>query len=128
MGVRLELRRVRYSQLGNTAGIVSAQERAKADAQLLAKKESAAEDTFLLAIDAPGISATALQDLPYVSQKGAVRTAVQLHDLLRKPGRESLLEMYSADVAEFVVQVADRSGGGADEDRLDPAYLPGLTL
>lgn len=125
--VRLELRRSRYSMLSQG---LSAQERAKADAELLSKKAASSDDTFLLAIAAPGISATALRDLPFVSQKGASRTAAQLHDLLGKPGRESLLEMYSADVAEFFVQVADRSGrgAGANEDRLDPAHLPGLAL
>merc|ERR1712060_232261 len=125
--VRLELRRTRHSQLGGSLGL-SAQEHTKADAEFLAKRSTASGENFLLAIEAPGVSATAVQELPFVSQKGADRTAKQLYDLLRKPGRDSLLEMYSADVAEFFVQVSDTGNSAVAGETLDAAHLDGLTL
>jgi len=119
--VRLELRRSRLGQLGGGAA------RTAQDAELLAKRAEAEGETFLLAISAPGVAATAARAMAFVSQKGAARTAGQLRDLLGKPGRESLLEMYSDDVAEFSVPVVGR-GFGAGEEGLDIAYLDGLGL
>eukprot|EP00913_Durusdinium_trenchii_P029979 g28092.t1 len=50
------------------------------------------------------------------------RTADQLRELLLKPGRESLLEMYSDDVAEFSVPV------GGEDEVLELRYIRWLNL
>merc|ERR1711933_100660 len=77
--LRLELRRARQSQLGTGGGAaVGAVGRVAAD--LFAQRAKADSAHFLLAIDAPGVAATAVRSLPFVSQKGAARTAMQLQD------------------------------------------------
>lgn len=121
----LELRRTRHGQLG-----ASAAQRAAAQSTLLSARAEKPEEVFLVAVDAPGINtATSLKSMQYVSQKGAERSAGKLRELLQKPGRESLLEMYREDVAEFAVPVLAASRGGQpDEEGLDGAHLPGLFL
>lgn len=111
--LKLELHRSRQGQLGR-----SGRSGVAATAALLAKRAESTGEDFLLAIDAEGVPADKVQTIPYISQKGAARTAEQLRNLLLKPGRESLLEMYSDDIAEFSVPV-----GGSEEEVLEPRYL-----
>merc|ERR1712151_1095004 len=85
--LHLELRRARYGSLG-ASGVLTAKERAASD-QLVAKRAEESESTFLLAVDAPGVSPSAVRSKDFVSQKGAPRTAQQLTKLLKKPGNES---------------------------------------
>jgi len=117
--LKLELRRARHGLLGAQR---SASDRAAADAVLLARRAAEADSSFLLAVDAPGVAAAATRTLGFVSQKGAARTAQQLLQLLQKPGREGLLEMYADDVAEFSVEV------GPAEDQLAPRWVGGLRI
>lgn len=112
--LRLELRRARTLAYSSTA-----HGRAAA-AALAAQRASLLGVSFLLAVDGPEVDIAATREIPFVSQKGAARSAEQLLQLLRKPGRESLLEMYSDDVAEFSVPV------GNEEADLDPRHIPGL--
>eukprot|EP00442_Polarella_glacialis_P045885 CAMPEP_0115144156 /NCGR_PEP_ID=MMETSP0227-20121206/61258_1 /TAXON_ID=89957 /ORGANISM="Polarella glacialis, Strain CCMP 1383" /LENGTH=622 /DNA_ID=CAMNT_0002553241 /DNA_START=32 /DNA_END=1900 /DNA_ORIENTATION=+ len=120
--LKLELRRSRTGQLGRSGG---ARSRAAANADLLAQRAASEEEDFLLAIDADGMPETDVQTLHYVSQKGAARTAQQLCDLLAKPGRESLLQMYSDDVAEFSIPVENPS---VDAEALEPSLVRYLGL
>lgn len=107
--IRFELRRTRHSAL--CAGM-NAAERAKAEGSLSSKREA---DSYILTIDAPGLHMADVRCLPFLSQKGAKKTAKQLADLLEKPGRESLKAMYSDDVAEFSVLVRqDATEEGVD--------------
>jgi len=111
--LRLELRRARQGQLGTGAGATTgALGRVAAD--LIAQKAQIESEGFALAIDAPGIVASSVRHLSFVSQKGASRSATQLRELLEKPGRESLLAMYSDDVVEFSVPVGSVSDAQAD--------------
>jgi len=110
--IRFELRRTRHSAL--TAGL-SKNERAKADAMMNAKREP---DSYFLCVDAPGVDMADVRCLPFLSSKGAKKTARQLSDLLEKPGREDLKAMYSDDVAEFSVLVR----ADATEEGLDAAH------
>jgi len=82
-------------------------------------------ETFTLTVDAPGIDLSVLRPAPFVSAKGAAKTAQQLRDLLRKPGRESLLAMYSEDVAEFSVPVVARN---SNDEGLDFGKISGLVF
>eukprot|EP00933_Yihiella_yeosuensis_P022568 TRINITY_DN17766_c0_g1_i1.p1 TRINITY_DN17766_c0_g1~~TRINITY_DN17766_c0_g1_i1.p1 ORF type:complete len:644 (-),score=119.28 TRINITY_DN17766_c0_g1_i1:140-2011(-) len=122
--LKLELRRSRHGQLGRGSG---ARPRAAESASLLSKRADSTEEDFLLAIDADGIAAADVETLQYVSQKGAARTAQQLRDLLAKPGRESLLEMYSDDVAEFSIPVVEGKPS-AGEEGLDSTLVHFLGL
>mmetsp|Transcript_27243 Transcript_27243/g.71927 ORF Transcript_27243/g.71927 Transcript_27243/m.71927 type:complete len:613 (-) Transcript_27243:129-1967(-) len=119
--LKLELRRSRQSLLRGGSG----QGRAALDAKLAAKRSGDGGETFSLTIDASGMDLAAVQSAPLVSAKGAARTAQQLRDLLRKPGRESLLAMYSEDVAEFSVPVVARN---SVEEGLDFGKIAGLVL
>lgn len=122
--LKLELRRTRHALLAGTSGS-SAQDRAAAEAALTVRRAEEAGASFMLAVDAPGVSLSVARTLPFVSQKGAKRTEEQLNQLLRKPGRESVLEMYSDDVAEFSVLV----GAGADgEEGLDVSHIGPVLL
>lgn len=113
--LRLELRRTQYSQLG----VTSVRERAGGDS--LVAKRATEPDVFLLAVDAPGVSATAMKVQNMVSAKGAAKTGQQLRDMLEKPGREGLKAMYVEDVAEFAVMI------GNEEGELRLTYVPGLS-
>lgn len=112
--LRLELRRARHAQL--CAG-TTAQERVACDAALNSKRQDA-DGTYLLAVEAPKASQVraSMRSLPLLSSKGAAKTAVQLRNLLEKPGRESLLAMYTENVAEFSVPVGE---GGLNPDLVD---------
>jgi hypothetical protein len=65
-----------------------------------------------MAVQASDNEAPLVRSVPFVSAKGASRSAVQLRQLLEKPGRETDLEMYSNDVAEFSISV---TSGSSDE-------------
>merc|ERR1719265_1886707 len=98
----LELRRSRQGQLG---GVMAAGQRAVAGAALAAKQGSASGEAFALAVQISDNEAASVRSVPFVSAKGASRTAAQLRQLLEKPGRETDLEMYTNDVAEFSIPV-----------------------
>merc|ERR1719352_1551388 len=98
----LELRRSRRGQLGS---VLAAGQRAAAGAALAAKQGAAGGETFAFALQTSDNEAAAVCSVPFVSAKGASRTAVQLRQLLEKPGRETDLEMYCNDVAEFSIPV-----------------------
>merc|ERR1711865_484621 len=100
------------------------QRAAAADAALL-DKGAGSPDAFAVAIDAPGMSITTTQQIPYVSQKGAPKTPEKLLDLLKKPGREDVLKMYSDDIAEFSIPI---SGNVMKEGHLDYMHVAGLCL
>lgn len=119
--LKLELRRSRQSLLKGSSG----QGRAALDAKLAARRKDDGGETFTLTVDAPGIDLSVLRPAPFVSAKGAAKTAQQLRDLLRKPGRESLLAMYSEDVAEFSVPVVARN---SNDEGLDFGKISGLVF
>merc|ERR1740120_405585 len=121
--LKLELRRARHGQLSQRA---SAQDQATSDALLAARRAAEKDATFLLAVDASKIAPGVTRTVPFVSQKGATKTAQQLQALLKKPGRETLLEQYSDDVAEFSVLVGVSSG--AEEEGLAPVHVPHLDV
>merc|ERR1719498_1292517 len=100
--LQLELRRSRQGQLGSLLG---AGQRAAAGAALVRKDGAAAGEAFNLALQMSDNEAPTVRLAPFVSAKGASRTAVQLRQLLEKPGRETDLDMYSSDVAEFSVPI-----------------------
>merc|ERR1712139_702072 len=101
--LKLELRRARRGRLGKD---LSAQAIAAADAQLMKCRPENGETFALMVGDMT--DASAARWVPFVSQKGAERTARQLRELLEKPGREELLAMYTDDVAEFSIPVLKR--------------------
>lgn len=109
--LRLELYRTQRLQF---SGRLSAAHRAGFDTAWASQPgmDETAGDTFALACDASdstGYMGTVLRRQGYVSTKGAPRSATQLCDLLRKPGREDLLKMYQDDSAEFSIPVDDLS-------------------
>lgn len=110
--LQLELRRSRQGQLGSLLG---AGQRAAAGAALVRKEGAAAGEAFTLALQMSDNEAPSVRLAPFVSAKGASRTAVQLRQLLEKPGRETDLDMYCSDVAEFSVPVV---ASGGDEGLL----------
>jgi len=116
----LELRRSRRGQLGS---VLAAGQRAAAGAALAAKQGAAGGETFAFALQTSDNEAAAVCSVPFVSAKGASRTAVQLRQLLEKPGRETDLEMYCNDVAEFSIPVVSES-----EDGLAVEHVAALSL
>lgn len=121
--VKLELRRSRHSHLGLMGGKRASN---AADSAFLASRAGASGDTFVLSVDADGVQPQDVQTMQYVSQKGAQKTPEQLRNMLSKPGRESLLEMYRDDVAEFSIPVA--GGAAGDGDALEARFVPLLGL
>mmetsp|Transcript_32548 Transcript_32548/g.51979 ORF Transcript_32548/g.51979 Transcript_32548/m.51979 type:complete len:618 (-) Transcript_32548:103-1956(-) len=117
----LELRRSRRGQLNSTQAAV---QRAVAGAALAAKQGAAGGETFTMAVQAFDNEAPIMRSVPFVSAKGASRTAMQLRQLLEKPGRENDLEMYSNDVAEFAILVASASG----EEGIPASQVEALSL
>jgi hypothetical protein len=117
----LELRRSRRGQLG---GLMAASQRAAASAAFAMKQGASTGEAFALAVQSSDNKAASVHSVPFVSAKGASRTALQLRQLLEKPGRETDLEMYSNDVAEFSIPVTDSSG----EEGLPVAYVNALSL
>lgn len=108
--LQLELRRSRQGQIGS---LLAAGQRAVAGAALAAKQGTATGESFSFAAQASDNEAPSVQSAQFVSAKGASRTAAQLRQLLDKPGRETDLEMYCNDVAEFSIPVvADSSEDG----------------
>lgn len=105
----LELRRCRQGQLGSLLG---AGQRAVAGAALLAKQGAASGEAYSLAVQISDSEEPSVRPAPFVSAKGASRTAVQLRQLLEKPGRETDLEMYSNDVAEFSIPIVTSGDEG----------------
>eukprot|EP00747_Dinoflagellata_sp_TGD_P183381 gnl/TRDRNA2_/TRDRNA2_38216_c0_seq1.p1 gnl/TRDRNA2_/TRDRNA2_38216_c0~~gnl/TRDRNA2_/TRDRNA2_38216_c0_seq1.p1 ORF type:complete len:625 (+),score=148.44 gnl/TRDRNA2_/TRDRNA2_38216_c0_seq1:84-1958(+) len=120
--LKLELRRARRSRLGKD---LSAQAIAAADAHLMQSRPEKGETFALMVGDKT--EASAARWMPFVSQKGAERTARQLRELLEKPGREELLAMYTDDVAEFSIPVLKRDTVSGEEF-LDVNLVPGLGL
>jgi hypothetical protein len=118
----LELQRRRRGQLSGTQ---AAGQRAVAGAALAAKQGAASGETFAMAAIASDNEAPLVRSVPYVSAKGASRTAAQLRQLLEKPGRETDLEMYSNDVAEFAIPVI---GDNTEEEGLLWRYADALCL
>jgi len=116
----LELRRSRQGQIGS---LLAPGQRAAAGAALAAKQSSAEGDTFALAVQISDNEAAVLRTTPYVSAKGASRTASQLRQLLEKPGQETNLAMYCNDVAEFSIPVV-----GSGEEGLAVAHIASLSL
>lgn len=119
----MEITRSRKGQLGRTGD--KSRSSAAADANLLARRAESGGEDFLLAVAADGVPADKVQSIPFVSQKGASRTAEQLRSLLSKPGREDLLEMYSDDIAEFSIPVGLSAG---EEEALEPRFVSWLGL
>lgn len=103
----LELRRSRQGQIGS---LLTPGQRAAAGAALAAKQGSAGDETFAFAVQISDNEAASVRSAAFVSAKGASRTATQLRQLLEKPGRETDLEMYRNDVAEFSVPIVSSSG------------------
>mmetsp|Transcript_20769 Transcript_20769/g.37819 ORF Transcript_20769/g.37819 Transcript_20769/m.37819 type:complete len:626 (-) Transcript_20769:21-1898(-) len=107
----LELRRTKASQIRSRS---SAQSAVAADAALAAKRsaEQAEGKTFVLAVAGTSLEpVVAPREVPFVSQKGASRTAKKLREVLVKS--EDTLGMYEAEVAQFTVPVvAEASNEG----------------
>jgi hypothetical protein len=117
----LELRRSRRGQLSGTQ---APGQRAIAGAALAAKQGAAGGETFAMAVQASDNEAPLVRSVPFVSAKGASRTAVQLRQMLEKPGRETDLEMYSNEIAEFSIPVTSASGDeGIQETHADALSL-----
>jgi len=126
--LKLSLHRRRQGQINNDA---TGAERAASEAAFVAKRSAEAQDTFALVFDAPKAVASDIRIQPFVSQKGAQRTPAQLLALLRKPGCETLLEMYSSDVAEFSVPVVaskELVDHSATREGLDAIHIQSLSL
>lgn len=119
--VFLELRRNRRGQLGDD---LAAGQRALYGAALAMRQGSGGGESFTLAVRCSSGQVLPPRSAPYVSAKGASRTALQLRQLLEKPGRERDLEMYTEDVAEFSIPVV----GDAGVEGLHAAYIAGLDL
>eukprot|EP00403_Amphidinium_massartii_P016501 CAMPEP_0178422114 /NCGR_PEP_ID=MMETSP0689_2-20121128/27004_1 /TAXON_ID=160604 /ORGANISM="Amphidinium massartii, Strain CS-259" /LENGTH=623 /DNA_ID=CAMNT_0020043663 /DNA_START=57 /DNA_END=1924 /DNA_ORIENTATION=+ len=101
----LELRRSRPSQLRARG---SAQGRIAADAALAVKRTKEQEEgqAFVLAVAGSAAEPDVQPRLvPYVSQKGASRTAQKLVEVLSKPGCEEMLAMYREEMAQFSIPV-----------------------
>lgn len=120
--LKLELRRARYGQLSRRS---TPHDQAASEAQLASRRAEERGNSFMLAVDNPGIAKDVTRTLPFTSQKGVSKTASQLLQLLQKPGRESLLQMYTDDVAEFSVPVGSASGG---EECVELRHIAGLAL
>lgn len=116
----LELRRSRQGQIGSLRG---AGQRAAAGAALAAKQGSTDGETFAFAVQTSDNEAASVRSAPFVSAKGAPRTAIQLRQLLEKPGRETDLEMYCNDVAEFSIAITS-----GEEEGLGVEHVAALSL
>lgn len=110
-GEKLRLELYRTQRLQYSARLPASQ-RAAFDTAWAAQPGMAdvAGDAFAVACeatDAHDYGGPVLRWLGYVSTKGAPRSALQLRELLGKPGREDLLAMYQDDTAEFSILTDD---------------------
>lgn len=118
----LSLHRSRSSQLN---GRLTAHGVALDAARMAASSNTprADDSSFNIAVESSGMDLR-VRRLAFVSQKGARRSSQQLRSLLEKPGRESLLEMYTQDVAEFSVPVT----GAGGEDGVAASFVQALLI
>jgi hypothetical protein len=116
----LELRRTRQGQLGSLMGPA---QRAAAASALASKQGSGSGETYAFAVQTSDNEAATARSVPYVSAKGASRTATQLRQLLEKPGQEANLEMYCNDVAEFSIPIANNGVEGLAVEHVNALSL-----